>query len=273
MPTPSCSPYAYVLTVVRYSHLIWQLTKREFSSRYRGSFLGLLWSFITPLLLLGIYTFVFSMVFQARWGEGRQTSKVEFALILFMGLIVHGIFSECASRAPTTILSQGCYVKRVVFPLEILPTIIVLNAMINAGISFAIMLIFYIIVHHNINITIIYLPVIIIPYLILNLGLVLFLSSCGVFLHDLTPLISLIVTVSMFLCPIFYPISAIPESFRPFIYMNPLTFIIEQSRAVTIFGQAPDWRGLVYYSAGSLMVVSLGLAWFQKTRKGFADVI
>ena len=234
--------------------------------------MGLTWSFFNPILMLVIYTFVFSVVFKARW-SAESTSKTEFAIVLFAGLIVHGLFAECVNRAPALILSNVNYVKKIVFPLEILPWVSLASALFHAGVSLAVLLIFFLLIHLSLNWTIIFLPVLIMPLALLIMGVSWFLASIGVFIRDVGQMIGIVTTILLFLSPVFYPVSALPENLRPLLHLNPLTFIIEQVRLVLIWGKVPNWIGLVIYLACSMLVVSTGFFWFQKTRKGFADVL
>ena len=260
----------------RYRPLILQLAHREVLGRYRGSVLGLAWSFFNPVLMLSVYTFVYSVVFKARWSvsaaEATET-KTDFALILFVGMIVHGLFSEVVNRAPQLILSNQNYVKRVVFPLEILPVVSVVAAVFHAMVSLVVMLLAFVLFNGYVQWTAVYAPIVILPLVVLTLGFAWAFASLGVFLRDLGQSIGLLTTVLMFLAPVFYPVSALPPEFRPWMMANPLTFIIEQMREVLIWGHAPDWSGLLRYSLVSVSVAWVGFAWFQKTRKGFADVL
>lgn len=252
--------------------LVLQMVNREIAGRYRGSFLGLLWSFVNPVMMLAVYTFVFSIVFQARWGN-TSGDRFEFALVLFAGLIVFNLFSECVTRAPGLILANTNYVKKVIFPLAILPWVMLGSALFHAGISLAVLLIFLLAVGHSISATILLLPVVVLPLVFLILGLSWLLASIGVFVRDVGQLIGMVVMVLMFMSPIFYPISALPESVRSYLFLNPLTFIIEQTRDVLIWGKMPDWKGLAVYSGFAVAVAWAGLWWFENTRKGFADVL
>lgn len=255
-----------------YYRLILSMTKREVIGRYRGSFLGLFWSFITPILMLSIYTFVFGFVFKARWGQG-QADQYNFALILFTGLIIFNLFSECLSRAPNLILSNVNYVKKVVFPLEILPWISLGAALFHATTSFFILLIGLVVMGHEFNWVMLFAPIIIFPLLLLIMGLSWLLASIGVFVRDINQVITMLLSAMMFMCPIFYPLSALPESARDFLFLNPLTLIIEEVRAVLIWGVQPNWIYLGYYFVISLFVYIVGWSWFAKTRKGFSDVL
>ncbi len=257
-----------------YRQLALQMIKREIASRYRGSFLGLLWSFVTPLLMLSVYTFVFSVVFKVRLvNVGNSDNKFEFALLLFAGLIIFNFFSECISRAPGLILANVNYVKKVIFPLEILPLVTLGAAIFHMSISFLVLLIFLVAIGQAITWTVIWLPVVIAPFLLLTIGLAWLLASTGVFVRDIGQFISLFLTMLLFMSPIFYPASALPESVRSYLFLNPLTFIIEQTRAVVLNGMSPDWVGLAIYYVIALFVAWTGLFWFEKTRKGFADVL
>lgn len=253
-----------------------QLIKREIVGRYRGSFLGLLWSFINPILMLAIYTFIFGVVFKIRLDQETSAyydDKFAFALLLFAGLIIFNLFSECISRAPTLILTNVNYVKKIIFPLEILPLVTLGSALFHAGISFLVLLGFLLIIDHSIHWTLIYVPIIVFPLLLLIMGLSWLLASIGVFVRDIGQFIGLVLTILLFMSPIFYPASALPESVRDYLFLNPLTFIIEQTRGVILFGHLPDWIGLIIYYTIALLSAWTGLAWFEKTRKGFADVL
>lgn len=254
-------------------HLIWQMTKREVVGRYRGSMMGLLWSFFNPIFMLAVYTFAFSVVFQAKWGQGQGGSKAEFAIILFAGLIVFNFFAEVSNHAPNLILANVNYVKKVVFPLEILPIVSLGSTLFHAQASFVVLLLFYFAVHLTIPWTVVFLPLVFFPLLFLTLGIAWFLSSLGVYLRDVAQTIGILTTALLFTSPIFFPASALPVSLRPFLMLNPLAFIIEQTREVLIWGNMPNFTGLIAYLAGSVVVAWSGFVWFQKTRKGFADVL
>jgi lipopolysaccharide transport system permease protein len=266
------SPIAIFTSFWNHRQLIWQMAQREIIGRYRGSVMGLLWSFFNPILMLAVYTFVFSVVFKARWGEGN-TSKTEFAVVLFAGLIVYSLFSECLNRAPSLILNNVNFVKKVVFPLEILPWIAMGSTLFHMAINIMVLLIFFAVINFYLNWTVIFLPLVLLPLVVLTMGLSWFLASMGVFLRDVGQTIGIITTAMMFLSPIFYPVSALPEDLRPLLQLNPLTFIIEQARDVLVWGRSPEWMGLALYFMVSIVVAWLGLVWFQKTRKGFADVL
>lgn len=270
---PPTSLLALARSLWRNRQLIAQMARREVAGRYKGSALGLAWSFFNPVFMLAVYTFVFSVVFKARWGVGSEESKTQFAVVLFVGMIVHGLFAEVLNRAPSLILSNVNYVKKVVFPLEILPVISMGAALFHSLISVGVLLIAFVIFNGYLQWTVLFTPLVLLPLIILTLGLSWMLASLGVFLRDVGQTIGIITTVMMFLAPVFYPVTALPEELRPWIMANPLTFIIEQAREVLIWGHLPNWIGLGVYTLAATVVAWVGYVWFQKTRKGFADVI
>lgn len=268
----SASPKELVVSLWRNRELIKTIAKREVLGRYRGSAFGLLWSFMNPLIMLTVYTFVFSEIFKTRGGAGNE-SKVEFALVLFIGLIIFNVFSECINQAPSLILSNSNYVKKVLFPIEILPVVGVLSALFHAAISLLVWLLTYWVYYGVPHASIIFLPLILLPFAMLVFGVSLFLASLGVYVRDVGQVIAPLSSMIMFLSPIFYPSTALPESYRNILNLNPLTPVIEQARSVLFFGQSPDLIMLIYYWIGSFAITCLGFAFFQKTRKGFADVL
>jgi len=253
--------------------IITQMTKREVMGRYKGSIMGLAWSFFNPVFMLAVYTFVFSVIFKSRWGVGEEESKGMFAVVLFVGMIVHGLFAEVLNRAPSLILSNVNYVKKVVFPLEVLPVISMGAALFHSVISVGVLLTAFVLIKGYLHWTVVFFPLVLLPLVIFTLGLGWMLSSLGVFLRDLGQTIGIITTVLLFLSPVFYPSSALPKAYLNWLWLNPLTFFIEEARNVLIWGRTPDWGGWVMAYLTSLAIAWLGFAWFQKTRKGFADVI
>jgi len=253
--------------------LIWQMTRRDVVGRYRGSIVGMAWSFFNPVLMLVVYTFVFSVVFKTRWGTGVSESKTDFAVILFVGMMVHGLFAECVNRAPGLILSNVNYVKKVVFPLETLPIVAMGSTLFHFLVSLAVLLLAFSLLVDYPHWTVLLLPIVLLPLIVGTLGIAWVLASLGVFARDIGQITGVITTVMMFLAPVFYPISALPPEYQAILLINPLSFIIEQARVVLIWGGTPDWVGLGIYSLPSVAVMWVGYWWFQKTRKGFADVL
>ena len=268
----SASLKALVKSVWHNRLLIFQMSRREVVGRYKGSVLGLAWSFFNPVFMLTVYTFVFSEIFKSRWAGGDE-SKTQFAVLLFVGMIVQGLFAEVVNRAPSLIIYNVNYVKKVVFPVEILPIVAMGAALFHSLISLSVLLIAFVLFNGYLHWTAVFIPLVLLPLIILIIGFAWMLASLGVFLRDVGQTITIITTVLMFLSPVFYPVSAVPERFRPWIMANPLTFIIEQAREVLIWGRLPDWIGLGVYTLAAILVAWAGFAWFQKTKKGFADVL
>lgn len=267
------NPFLIAVHLWKYRDLIRQLTWREVVGRYKGSFIGLGWSFIQPLIMLGVYTFVFSVIFKARWGIESHEGKAAFALALFMGLITFSIFSEVANSAPSLVLGNANYVKKVVFPLEILPFVKLLSALINAVFSLGVLFAGILIFTHFIHWTALLLPLIWLPMVMFTLGCGYFLASLGVFVRDMGTVIGVLTTILFFLTPIFYPISAVPEQFRILCRINPIAIFVEDARRVVLWGLSPDWFWFLFGMALSLAVLIFGFVWFMKSKKAFADVI
>ncbi len=267
------TPRALVFSLWQNRGLINQLVRREVIGRYRGSVLGVAWSFFNPVLMLLVYTFVFSFVFKNRWGGNVGDSHANFAVILFVGLIVHGLFAEVANRAPALILSNVSYVKRVVFPLEVLPWVVMGSALFHALISLIVLILAQLLISHELSWTMILFPIILAPLVLSIMGIAWFLSAIGVYVRDVGQTIGIVTTVMLFLAPIFYPISVLPNRLQVLFYLNPITFVIEEGRKVLLFGHLPNWWGWLLYTAVSIGVAVAGFWWFQKTRKGFADVV
>ncbi|WP_131782173.1 ABC transporter permease [Legionella gresilensis] len=272
-PKQPTLPFALMRSLILNKYLILQMTKREIASRYRGSLLGFTWSFINPLALLVVYTFVFSQIFHSRWTGVDNTDPFQSGLIFFVGLIIQNFFAEVLNRSPTLIISNNNYVKRVVFPLEILPVITLCTALFNAAVSILVLLVSFLLLTGHIHLTLFFLPIILFPLCLFTAGLAWIFSALGVFLRDIGQFINLLTIMLVFLSPVFYPITAVPEKYRPIILANPLTFIIEQMRDIILWGNLPNWKGLSFYMLVACIFAWLGYSLFQKTRKGFADVI
>jgi lipopolysaccharide transport system permease protein len=271
MQTFPISPAQIIHSFRANRELILAMAKREVVGRYRGSVFGILWSFFNPVLMLAVYTFVFSVVFKARWGG--SDSKTEFALVLFAGMIVYGLFAECINRAPSLIVANANYVKKVMFPLEILPWVALGSALFHSAISLSVWLVFYAAINATLHWTVLLLPLVLLPLVMFTMGVCWFLASLGVYLRDVAQTVGIVTTIMMFLSPVFFPVASLPEAYRPFIYANPLTFVIEQTRDVLIWGKLPDWPMLAVTLVASAIIACVGFAWFQKTRRGFADVL
>lgn len=266
-------PKALLRQVRQHSHLIVQFTKREIESRYRGSILGLVWSFVNPLVLLLLYTFVFGVIFRARWPSPGRESLTEYALVLFCGLIAFSLFSECVTRAPGLIVSVPHYVRRVVFPVEILPLSVLGSALFQASASLGALVLVALVVRGTVPWTLPLLPLVLLPLVLLSLGATWFLASLGVFVRDVGHVVGLVLQVLLFATPILYPLEAVPEGLRVVLAWNPLTSIVENLRRVVLWGTLPAWGPWAGWSAASAVAMLLGHAWFMKTKRAFADVI
>lgn len=269
----SASPAEMVSSFWRNRQLILQMSKREAIGRYRGSIMGIAWSFFNPLLMLVVYTFVFSVVFKARWGMGTGEDKTSFAVILFVGLIVHGLFAECINRAPGLVISNVNYVKKVIFPLEILPWVVFGSALFHAAISLVVLLLAQLVLNHSIPLTAVFLPVVLLPLVLGIMGLAWLLAALGVYLRDVSQITGMFTTVMLFISAVFFPITALPERYQFWLQINPLAVIIDQSRKVLVLGRLPDLNSWFLMLVFGAMIAWVGFAWFQKTRKGFADVL
>ena len=267
------NPIPMARNLYRHRSLIKQFAWRDFVSRYKGSFLGVFWSFITPLMMLVVYAFVFSVIFKSKWNTQTDQSQVDFALTLFCGLTVFNIFSEAVNRAPTLILSYPNYVKKVVFPLEILPVAALATSLLNAGVSLIILLPAQLIFNHTISKTILFFPLVLAPLSAMILGVSWFLASLGVFIRDIGQPVGVLVTILLFVSGVFFPPTAVPKGFEFLIKLNPLAGILEESRGALMWGLFPDWEWLFVAIVGSIIVMMLGYAWFMRTKKAFADVI
>ena len=272
MQQPNLSPLSMLSSAWLNRDLIARLVQREVVGRYRGSVLGIFWSFFNPLFMLAVYTFVFSVVFQMRW-QGGGESKVEFALLLFIGLIVFTLFSECVNRAPSLVLANANFVKKVVFPLETLPVVALGASLFHAAISLCVWFVAYLIVFGLPPISALLLPLAFLPLALFVLGVSWALASLGVYLRDVSQLIVILTTMLMFLSPIFYPLDAVPEPFRSLLMFNPLAMVIEQCRNVLFWGRGLEAGIYVVQLIVAAAVAWGGYAWFQITRKGFADVL
>jgi lipopolysaccharide transport system permease protein len=270
--THSLSPLFALRSLAKHWRLIYEMIKREVIGRYRGAMMGLLWSFFTPVLMLMVYTFVFSVIFKSRW-VGGTGSRAEFAIVLFAGLMIFNLFSECINRAPSLVLSNPNYVKKVIFPLEILPVVAFGSALFHFFVSVLVWLLFYLIIFGLPSAQALWLPVVLLPLALLCIGLSWCLASLGVFLRDVGQVIGVITTVLMFMSPIFYSVESLPERFRRFMYISPITYFVEQTRDLLVWDKGMHWLPWFKVMLLSTVIASLGFAWFQKTRKGFADVI
>ena len=256
----------------RHRSLIAQLARREVHARYRQSWLGLVWVVLTPLLMLGVYTLVFRHVMRVRW-HGMDESNLAFALRIYAGLAVFNFFAECVNRAPGLVLEQPHMVKKVVFPLEILPWSAAASACVGLAVSGGLMLVLTAWSTGTLPITAVALPLVWLPLLPMVLGLSWFLAGVGTYVRDVGQVLGMAVSALMFLSPIFFPVDALPEAVRNWMLLNPLAWVMTGTRDVLLAGRWPDWGALLVLFMVCLLVALAGAAFFRKVRTGFADVV
>jgi len=253
------------------SQLVFSFAKREMLGRYKGSALGMAWAVLTPVVMIAIFTFIFAGIFGARFGA--NDSHWEYAIYLFCGLLPWAMVQESVQTSATTIVNHSNLVKRVVFPLETLPAAQVFAALGNQLFATMALLLATLIIRQRLELTAIWLPVLIIPQLVFALGASWLIASLGVFLRDISQGVALLLMAWMYLTPIIYPESMVPDRFRTFINSNPFTPLVRSYRHIFLDGMAPDWRGLAYFSAFAVVIFIFGYWWFARTRKSFADVV
>lgn len=260
---------------VLWSHreLWWRLTEREVLGRYRGSLLGISWSFLNPLAMLAVYTFVFSQVFRAHWGNLENGGPLGFATNLFAGLIVFNVIAECLSQAPGVIIANPNYVKKVIFPLEVLPCVKVGVALFQAATSLVVLGVFRLLTDHSLPGAAVWLPLVWLPLTLGCLGMSWILASLGVFLRDISQFMTVLTSMLMFLSPIFYPASALPVRLQPLLALSPITHVIEQTRNVLLMNHGPSLLYMIIGTIISALAAEMGLRVFLKSKRAFADVI
>lgn len=258
-------------SLFRHQSLMYVLVKREFAGRYRGSFGGLLWSFVQPLFLLGVYTLAFGVILKTRWGFSGSTT--DFAFLLFAGLIVFNLFSECLIKSVHLVSGNPNFVKKVVFPLELLPVISVASALLHAMIATVIWVLGYVLLYGIPHPTILLAPLVIACLLPFLLGVSWILSSVGVIIRDIAQLTGMLSHTLLFLTPIFYSVEMVPPIIRNLLILNPLTFIVDQFRLVMFFGQSPNFMGLGLYFVAMSLFAFAAYVLFQKLRPNFADLV
>ncbi len=253
------------------TRLIFTFAKRELLGRYKGSALGIAWAVLTPVVMIAIFTFIFAGIFGARFNPNQ--SHWDYALYLFCGLLPWSMFQESVQQSATTIVTNSNLVKRVVFPLETLPAAQVFAALGNQLFATVALLLATIIIRQRLELTALWLPILLIPQLLFALGAAWLIASLGVYLRDIAQGMTLLLMAWMYLTPIIYPESIVPERFRTFIDLNPFTSLVRNYRHIFLDGLAPDWRGLAYFTTISTIVFIFGYWWFARTRRGFADVV
>lgn len=265
----ACSAFRIPLELFGHRYLLGQLIKRDVLLRYRGAMFGVLWIFLSPLIMLAIFAFVFGHIFQARWPE--QHEGLPFWLILYCGLIVFNVFGETVSRASSAVRSYPAYVKKIIFPVVILPLVPLGSALVHAGFNFLI-LAAALAWTGNLSIGLLLFPVLILPILLLAVGAAWFLAAWGVFIKDMTQIVPLFVQMLLFLSPVFYPVSAVPPGLTFIYHANPLGAVIEAVRAAIIGAPVP-WMAWSTALALGLVAALLGHTFFRHNRDDFADAL
>lgn len=263
---------AVPLSLLNNFALVQQLTGRELHARYRGSILGAAWLVLVPLLMLAVYTFVFTVVFPSRW-KGGTGAKAEFAILMYSGLVVFGFFGEILGRAPKLIVDHANYVKKVVFPLDALAWVLVGPAIFTLGLNLLILVTFIALIGMPIPSTVLLVPIYLIPLILLSVGLTWLLASIGVFLRDLGQVIGVAISALMFVTPIFYPVSAVPPSMQALLHLNPLTYYVSACRSLAVAGELPTVDSTVTAVAVAVAIAWVGSGWFRYSRHAFADVL
>lgn len=253
--------------------LIRRLARNEAIGRYKGTFFGMVWAFASPLVMLGVYTYVIGGIFGAKWDSQITDSRIEFSLTLFCGLTLFTVFSETLSASSRCIVSNPNYVTKVVFPLEILPVVMLFSSLTHGLFSFLVFLAGLIAFVHAPPWTAFYFPLIVFLLCALTVGLSWFAAALGVFIRDLPHFILVATQVLFFITPIFYPPSLVPEKAQWIVRLNPLATLITGARETLIWGKTPDWAALGAAAAVSLLIAQLGYMFFMKSRAAFGDVL
>lgn len=264
--------YPFIILYKNRDLFVQSLT-REIVQKYRGSYLGILWNFILPLVMLAVYSFIFGVIFKARWDQQMTDSKAEFALILFVGITLYNVFSETVGASPTLIITNVNYVKKVIYPLEILSMTSIGNSLVQLLFNLVIILLGKAIIIRHFDFMILFFPLVLLPLLLLVLGISWILSGIGVFIRDMRQAATIIILIFGYITPVFYPISSVPESFRWVMYLNPMTAIVNNARRVLIYGEFPDWLSLLITFFISYLIMLIGLMFFRKVKSNFSDAI
>lgn len=272
MQTLSTTPLALAASAWRNRELVFQLVRRDVLGRYRGSFLGLVGAFVQPLLLLAVYAFVFTVIFTPR-AAGGDAGGVPYVLTLFAGMLLHGILAESLNAAPGLVLGNPNFVKKTVFPLEVLSLAGLGASVFHALVGFAVLLGFILVLGSGLHLTLLLLPLVLAPLVLLALGVSWLLAGLGVFVRDVSQVTGVVSTLLFFGSPILYPVQAVPEAWRWLLFLNPLTPAVLQTRRVLLLGQAPAWGELGFFALAGCAAAWLGFVCFQKLRPGFADVL
>ena len=222
--------------------------------------------------MLVAYSFVFNVIFKARWA-GTDEGDGTFVLMLYAGMLVHGLVAECLIRSPGLIIATPSYVKKIVFPLEVVPLVCVAVALFNLCTGIGLLLIAKIAIMHSVSWVNIWALPVLLPIMLITLGITYLFSALGVYLRDLSQLTTSLAMILLFFSPVFYPVSSVPQKYRVFFEWSPLTSTIENMRKVFLFNQLPDFAALSVSMIVSLILCWAGYFTFQRMRMGFADVL
>ncbi|WP_462400136.1 ABC transporter permease [Desulfovibrio piger] len=249
------------------------MTRRQLALRYKGSILGWFWSLAQPLMMLLVYTFVFGIIFKARWGSMPESGTGSFAAAMFCGMATFNLFSETVNGAAPSVLLNANLVKKVVFPLEILPIIHLSSAIILGTSWFLLLFAGAAALGISFHLSALFLPLLLLPVLLLALGVAFFVAASTVFVRDMPHLTAVLIQILFFMTPIFYPVEMVPVSLRWILALNPLASMVDEVRNAVLFGIWPDWGTFAWNMGLAFIICRLGLCWFLKTKKGFADVL
>jgi lipopolysaccharide transport system permease protein len=259
--------------LIKHRNLIRQFLWKEVIGRYKGTYLGLLWSLLNPLVSLAVYTLVFGVVLKAKFDPASEVGTAQYALHLFCGIVLFNVFAGVASRAPFCIVDQPNLVKKVLFPLEIFPVAILGGSLANAGFGLCILVAALVLFSGAMSLTALLFPLTLIPLCALSLGTGWFLASLGVFIRDVGLAMGLVLQLLFFASPVIYPLSAAPPTFQWVLRLNPLTTILEEARHTLLMGQSIDWGPWWAVTLVSLGIMQFGYIWFMKSKRVFADLL
>lgn len=252
--------------------ILQQLAKAEILTRYRGSILGVAWSILNPLFMLVVYSIVFQFLLKVRWAV-ETSEETPYALALFAGILIHSFFSDILVQATSSVSKHANFVKKIVFPLEVLPVVTVISSVFNLALSLFVFFLAILFFGVSIHLSLLLIPILLLPFIIFVLAMAYLLAAVGVYIKDISQVAGMLSTMFLFLSPVLYPLSVLPEGLRSIAMLNPLSFMIEQLRLLSLNGGMIDWHGYIIYCFVALGFLSIAYAVFQKTRKGFADVI
>lgn len=261
----------FAADLLQHRDLLWQFTVRNVEVRHRGSYLGVVWSVFNPLLMLALYVLVFGYIFGGSFGRGE--SRLDYGLGIFLGLSLFHFASEVLSTSPGVIVGNPNFVKKVVFPLEILPAANVGAALFHLAISLGLAVAGVLLLGPGLALSALWLPLIILPLVLICLGINWLFAALGVFLRDIAQLMQLISMALMFASAVFYPISKIPEPAWTFMRFNPILLAIELARDAVLWHQPINLNHLGYLYAFGLMACFAGYAVFRRLKPAFADVL